>query len=546
VRLSPWFALCVWGAMLGGCSLLTDAQQCVNDRDCTAKGADFAGTVCSAGLCIASGGVEAGVDAGAAGDRCTKTAECIADKGAHAVCLDGEVRRCATLTSEDCTSVIGHDERDHPMIVGLMVDLEEEASLGVLAGASLALNDFQQALSGVPAAQGIAPHPLVLVVCDERADAVRAARHLVDTLSVPAILGPTSSARLIDVLSQITRDRRTLWMSATASGDPIPNAKDGHLVFRTAPSDAFEGKVMGLAAQKIAVSFSTTQARAVSVSSSTDRGKSLTQGLEDSLALNGESLASNKKSGRYASISLSQAPSESSLDAVAKAVAESAPHLVLLAGGDEQAALLERIEEAWPSGTDSPAHPTYVLASGVLSAGLLGALGKAPDGWLSRIHVVFPSNERSPVFQTFRRLLASGASKVPPAFEAAKAYDALYMIGLSVIPGIAERVGHRLVEGSEMASAISTFLIAGDRGEVGAISLPGLAARLSVQTAVDLEGASGPVDFDEAGNVETNVEIGCLKKSASGKVSLGVSELYYRAGTKVAGGGLGGVLGPCP
>jgi hypothetical protein len=47
-------ALAAW--LLGGtgCSVLlqTDAQQCTVDADCTARGAAFAGTVCSAGVCV--------------------------------------------------------------------------------------------------------------------------------------------------------------------------------------------------------------------------------------------------------------------------------------------------------------------------------------------------------------------------------------------------------------------------------------------------------------------------------------------------------------
>jgi len=82
--LSAVAMLCVLGLLswIPGCTVLVDANrtQCGKDSDCTSKGAEFAGAVCSEGLCI--------VDP--ARPKCAKDADCAANGApAGAVCLAG-------------------------------------------------------------------------------------------------------------------------------------------------------------------------------------------------------------------------------------------------------------------------------------------------------------------------------------------------------------------------------------------------------------------------------------------------------------------------
>ncbi len=537
MHLSPCALAIAAAATLAACSWLTDTKQCMSDGDCEAKGAAFAGTVCSAGLCLGSSAAsDAGPEAGLQ-DECSSTTACITANGAHSVCLSGVRRRCATLTSEDCTTVIGPEERDNPLLIGLLVDTEQEGSV-VIAAAALARNDFQQALVGVPAGRGLAPQPLVLVVCAEQEDPTRAARHLVETLAVPAIIGPSSSARLLEVANSVTLASGTLLMSPSASSHQSSKKLYRGLVIRTAPSDELEGKVIGLVASEL----SGANARVVAVSTASERGTSLTRGLESWLTLNGKTLAENKKRGDYVSLSLAQTPSASVLERAAREVAAALPNIVLLAGDAEQAALIAGIEAAWPTQSGSPARPSYVLAASVPSAGFLEGLASAPAERLSRIRVVFPDNGRSAVFREFRRLWRSSEEETR-FFEAATAYDALYVVGLAVIPGLSERAGRR-VTGRDIALAIP-LLVRGDDTPVEGKWLPTAAARLGVQSTIDLAGASGPLDFDDDGDVETNMEVGCLRRGADAQISLSTTDTYYRAGTRATAGALRGALGPC-
>jgi hypothetical protein len=51
---SPAGLVMAAGLLTSGCSLAfkTDAEQCVTDADCTARGSDFVGTICQANVCV--------------------------------------------------------------------------------------------------------------------------------------------------------------------------------------------------------------------------------------------------------------------------------------------------------------------------------------------------------------------------------------------------------------------------------------------------------------------------------------------------------------
>lgn len=67
VRGLPILAACAFVSWLAGCSVIVDANrpQCSTDADCTSRGPDFAGSVCSAGVCQAGLGAGGGAGAGA-------------------------------------------------------------------------------------------------------------------------------------------------------------------------------------------------------------------------------------------------------------------------------------------------------------------------------------------------------------------------------------------------------------------------------------------------------------------------------------------------
>lgn len=507
------------GCALASCFLLVDSKQCATNRDCVAKGAAFVDTTCSAGVCLEADKRDAGVS-----EPCTSTRECIAAHGAHSVCLSGATRRCATLTSQDCTQVLGDELRDNPLLMGLLLDTEQASSDSLVAGVALAVNDFEQAISGVPAVGGEPPRALVLVVCAEQDDVLRAARHLVEDLAVPAIIGPGDSTRLLELAEQLTVKSGTLLVSPAAGSYRISDLDDQGLVFRTTAPDTLEGHVMGL----VAAGLSSVNAHVVSITTENDRGRGLRRGLDGSLG------------GADVKLSLPQTPDARALAQVVSQTVDASPEVVVLAG-DAEAGLIADIERAWLSG----ARPQYVVFAGATSASFLEALSSAKAKQLSRVRAVFPDNRRSPLFQMFRLMLNSATAGTHNYLDAAKGYDALYLSGLAAIPALAA-AGDNAVSGRDMAEAIPRLLQRGDHVDARVRELASAAARLHVQSVIDLEGASGPLDFDSRGDPETGFAVACVQRTTDGLLELTPTEADYRAGTNAAAGALRAMPMPCP
>ncbi len=75
----------------------------------------------------------------------------------------------------------------------------------------------------------------------------RAAKHLVDDVQVPAILGPAFSGVAINTAKQITIPSKVLLVSASATSPLITDLDDDGLVWRTCPSDALQSDPAGRA-----------------------------------------------------------------------------------------------------------------------------------------------------------------------------------------------------------------------------------------------------------------------------------------------------------
>jgi branched-chain amino acid transport system substrate-binding protein len=95
-------------------------------------------------------------------------------------------------------------------------------------------------------AGGIDGKKLKLIVKDTAADpaqAVKAARELLDA-GVVAFIGPATSAESVAVVEQVSRKAHIPTISPGASSPQLTSIDDGDTFFRTAASDAFQGKVL--------------------------------------------------------------------------------------------------------------------------------------------------------------------------------------------------------------------------------------------------------------------------------------------------------------
>lgn len=106
------------------------------------------------------------------------------------------------------------------------------------------LNGVKAALEDINTAGGIQGRPIQLVRKDDQSSVqfgLEAARTLIDKEKVVAIIGPDTSRFTIPIAEQLTSQRGVLHIVYSATAPAITTLKDNDFLFRTAPSDAYQG-----------------------------------------------------------------------------------------------------------------------------------------------------------------------------------------------------------------------------------------------------------------------------------------------------------------
>src|SRR5262249_12353477 len=137
---------------------------------------------------------------------CTDNRSCVAASGGKPAICRKDDGACVPLETDQCKVLAepGDVENDTTVWLGAMFPISQpdRASYGQRAGKAidLARRDFAETTGGVPSlSPGRPARPLAVVLCDDREDATRAARHLVDDVRVPAIVGFSRSKEVLDL-----------------------------------------------------------------------------------------------------------------------------------------------------------------------------------------------------------------------------------------------------------------------------------------------------------------------------------------------------------
>lgn len=187
-------------------------------------------------------------------NECSSDADCASSYGSLHVCAeDGicEKRTIEQMVTDECRLTHGDISADDVLIAGAMLPLTGHLS-GVATpiwySLGLAVDDINE--NG-----GINGKQLTLIACDtagDREQAARGAAHLVDTLGVPAILGPFSANIAFELGPGVAKESQVVMISPSTTSATISTLDDGGFVWRTAPTDRFQGEaVAGLVAQVV-------------------------------------------------------------------------------------------------------------------------------------------------------------------------------------------------------------------------------------------------------------------------------------------------------
>ncbi|MFG6665548.1 ABC transporter substrate-binding protein [Halomonas sp. HNIBRBA4712] len=304
--------------------------------------------------------------------------------------------------------------------------------------------------------------------CSDASAASNAADRMVNSENVTAIVGALCTGATIAAANNAAIPGGVVMVSPASTAPAVTELDDNDLVFRTVPSDAFQGQMLA----RLLLD------KGIDVVAVTFVNNDYGQGLADAFS------AAFEEGGGEITASLAhednRADYRSELGSLSAGGADT---LVVLAYADTSGQTVLR--QAYESGM----FTQYVGADGMVGDSLVEAIGAdVLDGMIA----TRPGSPELPGTEIFETA-AADAGFDPSAVFAAQAYDAAFLLALAIEQnGSAEREG--LSEAlRSVASAPGEVILPGEWEK--AVEL------IAAGTEINYEGASGSHEFDENGDV---------------------------------------------
>ncbi|WP_104203280.1 ABC transporter substrate-binding protein [Billgrantia saliphila] len=304
--------------------------------------------------------------------------------------------------------------------------------------------------------------------CSDASAASNAADRMVNTEQVTAIVGALCTGATLAAANNAAIPGGVVMVSPASTAPAVSELDDNDLVFRTVPSDAYQGQI--LAKLMLEKGFDTVAVTYVN----NDYGRGLADAFTEAFESGGGTVAENlaHEDGR--------ADYRSELGSLS---ASGTDTLVVLAYADGSGQTILR--QAYESGMFNQ----YAGADGMVGSSLVEAVG---EDALQGMIATRPGSPELPGTETFNQA-AEEAGFDPSSVFAAQAYDAAFLLALAIEQnGSAEREGL-----SEALRAVAS--------EPGEVVLPGEWEKalelIAAGEEINYEGASGRHEFDDNGDV---------------------------------------------
>jgi len=456
--------------------------------------------------------------------------------------------QCVKMKSIDCQKVGGDLEGGNVVVIGASL---AQSGSNETSGKTR-INSLELAIKEVNAAGGIRdadrckpPRTLAYVACDDTntagpadagadggpaeplIDRIRGAKHLIDDLKVPVIVGGSTSGNTLDLAKNGTVPNKVMQFapSSTAIAITAPadfNASpDGtRLLWRAAPSDVVQSIVLQKMFLQVETELKATNGGAAIklalVTKDDAYGKGIAEAFVNGLVVNGAA----PTGANFLAVEYDSRQDQEGEDTFKNARAQKAtevnnfqPDIIVMAGTSEATDdIMRPLEAANPS-----KKPIYILADGQKKPELTALLSptdpKTPappnrEELRKRIRGTQPG-VLTTLAQTFFNVAykeAYGADSVL-SYGMAGTYDIGYMITYALTASKGAPV-----TGTDLAKNMALLTGGTQKIDVGPTGLPrGMEAMLKGEK-IDFNGASGALDFDVAtGEAPSDYGIWCVK-----------------------------------
>lgn len=523
---------------LGGlvnCSLVVDndTAQCSTTADCTGRGPAFAGLLCSArGVCEKQAG-------------CGSNQECVDANGGQPFLCRKETRTCVRLSTPECKPTLAEPAdllNQDTVWLGTIFPITGDDSgfgLSLQASTDLARKEWRDVARGLdPVAAGGARRPIAVMACDQAAsdaapDAI--AKYLVEELKVPAIIGPAYSSIALQLVPEVI-DKGVLMMGTPTTSPLLTdiNSSNPRLFWRTTPSDnaqaaAIAGYINYLEPiVRANLRLAPTDPIKLQVTYRDDvYGKGVDTALAAVATVNGKSFTDPANAAYVHRVTHGQdetdpAP-EAEYQSTAAQIVAFQPHIVVIVGfNTDGLSMTDLIEKNWTASY----RPQLVGSSGLDDN--FSYVSPDPTYRQRFVEVILGARAEWPNYATYTALYNAQVKDVELASDSVFAYDAFYSLAyaMSQVPS------DQPLTGATVAGGMTKLTnLAGTKINVGTASLFNGQNLSRSQTAFNLEGASGPIDWNNAtGDVAGDCDIRCIKMG-TGALRFEASGQYYNSVT---------------
>lgn len=453
-----------------------------------------------------------------AGPACRVNAECAGTTNDPAICVKA-TGTCAKVKSPDCTHVVGDVTKDDAIILGAL--LGNEPSLE--RAATLAAEEITKG-----------GRPIVVVACETTSRTMDATRHLVDSLHVPAIVGPLHADDVVIATQQISAKGGSLLMTPTALASSIAQLADDGLTWRAVPADGQRAKLviqqLNELENVIHVVHATNVVKLGIVHRGDAVGTSARDAISGKLIINGKFISDPANAGNVSDDAYPKANDGAAMQAITNKYAGTfKPDVIYLTSEEQIAGVMVPLEAALTAAR-AVNRPYYVLSDALKTKALLDAIGAGtmPTDIKRRIRGVGvrPDTTSGPVHAAFEAAFTKRWGAAPASVESAFVYDATYAVAYAVTAGGAT--------GPSAAKGLRALGV-GDGYSVGAKDVGAVLGRLAAKQSVSLRGTFALMQWDQSGDIAAGtLEVWCVGGSSA--PSFGSSGQTMDVLTQVVGG----------
>jgi ABC-type branched-subunit amino acid transport system substrate-binding protein len=449
------------------------------------------------------------------GTSCTSHLDCGSGDSpyrcAHAL------KRCARLSTADCTVLAGPDRDDRALWLGLLTSTsgpQMRANAARQASAVLAVDSIN-ASGGVPfAATAQDVHPVVLIGCDAGRDMLRAAGHLVTQLGVRAIIGPDESQDGVLLTTKVAIPNDALVVGPTATETRLADLLDDSLQWSMVPNDGLRAPWMRQQLHALEAALRDQRGSelklAIAVRDDT-QGQSARESLS-TLTFGGRSLTDAANLGNRVRID-AYSPDGPNQTALVDAYLEFAPDIVMVFGMTEAVTqIMAPLEERWAAKRARTPAPEYVLTDAAKVPELLQLLARSGE-LRERVRGIGATNTlaarevhaaiRAAYEQRYDRELA-GVSGLDSTF------DAVHAIAFA-----AASARQFPLTGRSLATGLRTLSMGHLLVDVRADKLESSLERMAAGTSLRVMGSLAPLGWDDRGAPSAGaLEVWCVSAQA--------------------------------